>query len=109
MTKFKIKKGDQVVVTAGRDKGKAGVVTKVLIEEGRVVVSGVNSVVKNMRPTQANPQGGRVMKNLPIHISNVMLADENGKPARVGYRMEDGDKVRFFKTTQSVVPASNVK
>ena len=84
--KLKIKKGDKVVVIAGRDKGQGGEVLKVLREVNRVVVQGVNMVTKHSKPTQTSP-GGLEKKELPIHISNVALADtKGGKATRVGYK-----------------------
>ncbi len=97
-TKLKIKKGDQVVVLTGKDKGKKGEVLKVLPQEMRVLVNGVNVAVKHNKPTQASA-GGIEKKERPIHISNVALADpKTGKPSRVGYKLlKDGKKVRVAK------------
>ena len=89
-----IRKGDQVIVTAGNDRGATGEVLRVLTKEDRVVVQGVNVRTKHLRPSQANPQGGIVHREMPIHISNVSpLVD--GKPSRVRFeRKPDGSKVR---------------
>lgn len=102
--KLKIKKGDKVVVIAGRDKGQAGEVLKVLREESRVVVQGVNMVTKHQKPTQTSP-GGLEKKELPIHISNVAIADpKGGKATRVGYKfLKDGEKVRFARKSGEVI------
>ncbi len=101
--KFKIKKGDLVQVIAGKDKGKRGQVTKIILDEARAVVEGVNMVTRNQKPSAANP-GGPVEKTLPIHISNLALIDPTtGKPGRVGYKQEDEKKVRFFKKTGTVL------
>jgi len=102
--KFKIHKGDQVVVIAGRDKGTKGEVLKVLTEESRVLVAGVNQVTKHQKPTQF-AGGGIQKKELPVHISNVALADpKTGKPSRVGYKIaKDGQKVRISKASGEVV------
>ncbi len=101
--KFKIKKGDLVQVIAGKDKGKRGHITKVILDESRAVVEGVNVVTRNQKPTSMNP-GGPVKKNLPIHISNLALVDPStGKPGRVGYKKQDDQKVRFFKKTGNVL------
>lgn len=102
--RFKVKKGDFVRVMTGKEKGKVGTVLKVFLDEGRVLVSGVRSVVRFMRPSQAHPDG-KVSKNLPIHISNVAVVDpSDNKPSKVGYRVnKDGKKERFFKRTQNVV------
>ena len=99
----KIKKGDRVVVLTGKDKGRAGKVLRVLPAEQRVVVEGINVVQRHTRPSQADPQGGIKNKEASIHVSNVAIADANGKAARVGFRMEDCKKVRFAKTTGDVI------
>jgi large subunit ribosomal protein L24 len=99
----KIKKGDQVVVLTGKDKGRKGAVLKVLPTEGRVVVQGVNVVQRHTRPSQANPQGGIVTKEATIHVSNVAHVDSNGKPTRVGFKVEGDKKVRVAKTTGDVI------
>ena len=100
----KIKKGDNVVVLAGRDKGKTGEVIKVLPTENRVVVSGVNVVKRHTRPTQADA-GGIKEKEAAIHVSNVAVADpKTGEPTRVGFKtLEDGRKVRFAKSSGEVI------
>ena len=99
----KIKKGDRVIVLTGKDKGKVGNVTKVFPKEQRVLVQGLNIVQRHTRPTQGDPQGGIKTKEAPIHVSNVAIADANGKPTRVGFREEGGKKVRFAKTTGEVI------
>lgn len=99
----KIKKGDRVVILTGKDKGRTGDVTKVMPTEGRVIVSGINMVQRHTRPSQANPQGGIVNKEASLHLSNVAIADANGKPTRVGFRMDGDKKVRFAKTTGDAV------
>ena len=99
----KIKKGDRVVVLAGKDKGRTGEVTKVMPTENRVMVQGVNMVQRHTRPSQADPQGGIKNKEASLHLSNVAIADANGKASRVGFRMDDGKKVRFAKTTGDVI------
>ena len=99
----KIKKGDRVVMLAGKDKGRSGQVTKVLPKDGRVFVSGVNLVKRHTRPSQADPQGGIKTKEASIHVSNVAIADSNGRPTRVGFRVEGEKKVRFAKTTGEVI------
>ncbi len=96
----KIRKGDNVVVIAGRDKGKRGDVTAV-VDAQHVVVAGINQVKKNQRPNpMKNEQGGIVTKEVPIHVSNVAVWNPvTQKPDRVGFRvLEDGRKVRFFKS-----------
>jgi large subunit ribosomal protein L24 len=99
----KIRKGDRVVVIAGKDKGRAGAVTRVFPKEGKLLVGGVNIVRRHVRPSAADPQGGVKPREAPLHVSNVALADSNGKPTRVGFRLEDGKKVRFHKTTGEAV------
>ena len=104
MTKLKIKRGDNVIITTGRKeiKGKKGEVIEVIRKEGkdaRVIVAGLNIVKKHTKPSAGNPQGGIVEKEASIHISNVALLDANGKATKVGYKV-DGDKtVRIAKTT----------
>ena len=99
----KIKKGDDVVVLTGKDKGRTGKVTRVLPKDNRVVVQGVNVVQRHTRPSQTNPQGGIVNKEASIHVSNVALVDSNGKATRVGFRMDGDKKVRFAKSTGDAV------
>lgn len=95
--KLKIKKGDKVVVIAGRDKGKQGEVISVSPVDNRAVVSGVNIVKRHQRQTPGQ-EGGIVAKSLPIHVSNLALRDpKDGKPTRVGFKMVGDKKVRFAK------------
>ena len=95
--KFKIKKGDQVVVTTGRDKGRRGEVVEVRRTENRVLVQGCNIVKRHTRATQTNP-GGIINKEAPLHISNVSLIDpDSGKATRVGYEVKDGKKIRIAR------------
>ena len=99
----KIKKGDTVVVITGKDKGKSGEVIRVLPTENRAVVRGVNIARRHQKQTAAL-QGGIVTKEMPIHLSNVALADRDGKPTRVGFRTAaDGRKVRFAKRTGETI------
>ena len=99
----KIKKGDRVILLTGKDKGRTGNVTKVLPKDGRVFVSGVNVVMRHTKPSQGDPQGGIKRKEASIHVSNVAIVDSNGKPSRVGFKVEDGKKVRVAKTTGEVI------
>ena len=100
----KIKKGDRVVVLAGKDKGRQGQVVRVLPKDNRVVVGGVNMVKRHTRPTQADPQGGIKNKEAALHISNVAFIDpKSGEPTRVGFRLEDGKKVRVAKKSGEVI------
>jgi large subunit ribosomal protein L24 len=102
--KWKIKKGDRVTVLTGRDKGKTGEVMRVLRDEGRVVVQGVNVVKRHQRPSAAGP-GGIIEKEAPIHVSNVAHVDpKTSRPTRVGYRMVEGNrKVRFAKRSGEII------
>jgi large subunit ribosomal protein L24 len=93
MATAKIKKGDNVVVRSGKDKGRTGTVLQVLPQEGKVVVSGVNIAARHRKPTQVNPQGGIERREAPMAISKVGLAVE-GKPSRVRFETKDGKKVR---------------
>lgn len=104
MAKLKIKKGDQVVVTTGRDKGKKGEVVKAIPDENKVVVKGINTV-KRHRKASAMGAGGIENVDMPIHISNVAIADpKTGKPSRVGYKeAKDGKKVRFAKASGEMI------
>lgn len=104
--KLKIKKGDNVVVTTGRDAGKKGDVLKVLPQEGRVLVQGVNMVKRHSKPSMAGP-GGIQEKEASIHVSNVALVDpKSGKATRVGYKtLKDGAKVRVAKASGEVIDA----
>ena len=99
----KIKKGDQVLVLTGKDKGRQGAVLRVLPKEDRVVVEGLNMVQRHTRPTQMDPQGGIKNKEAAIHISNVAVVDSKGKPTRVGFKIEGDKKVRIAKTTGEVI------
>ncbi len=102
MTKLKIKTGDTVRVTAGDDKGQEGKIVKVLIDKNKAIVEGVNMVSKHTKPSAQNPQGGISKFEAPIHISNLMLV-EKGETTRVGFRMEDGKKVRFSKKSKEII------
>ncbi|NLH82562.1 MAG: 50S ribosomal protein L24 [Phyllobacteriaceae bacterium] len=99
----KIKKGDKVVVLAGRDKGKSGEVIQVMPTEERALVRGVNMVQRHQKPQGVN-EGGIVSKEAPIHLSNLAIADKDGKATRVGFKtLEDGRKVRFAKRSGEVI------
>ncbi len=100
----KLKTGDKVVVLAGKDKGKEGTITSVDPKAGKAVVEGINMAIRHTRQSQ-NDQGGRLPKAMPIDLSNLALLDANGKPTRVGFRMEGDKKVRFAKTTGDVIDA----
>ena len=94
-TRIKLKRGDQVRVMAGKDKGAEGEIVAVMPEKNRVVVKDVNVATKTQRPTQENPRGGFSEREMPIHASNVRILDpETGEPTRISYKMENGEKVR---------------
>ena len=95
---FKV--GDKVVVIAGKDKGKEGKIIKTLKNDNKVVVEGINMVTKHIKPSQADPEGGIVTREAPIHVSNVAYYDSKAKePVKVGYKIEDGQKIRINKKT----------
>ena len=98
----KLKKGDKVVVLTGKDKGKEGTIASVDPKAGKAVVDGVNIAIRATRQSQTS-QGGRIPKAMPIDLSNLALLDANGKPTRVGFKMDGDKKVRFAKTTGDVI------
>jgi large subunit ribosomal protein L24 len=100
----KLKKGDKIVVLAGKDKGQEGTISSVDPKSGKAVVDGVNLAIRHTKQSQSN-QGGRIPVAMPIQLSNLALLDSNGKATRVGFKMEDGKKVRFSKTTGDVIDA----
>jgi large subunit ribosomal protein L24 len=100
---MKIKKGDTVVVIAGKDKGQQGEVVQVFPADNKVIVNGVNTAKKHSKPTRTNQQGGIIDRDMPIDASNVMVVHK-GKPTRVGYKINaDGTKVRVAKSTGEVI------
>lgn len=102
-TKIKIKKGDTVRVIVGSQKGKEGKVMRVLLQDNKAFVEGVNIIKKHNKPNAQNPQGGIVEKEAPIHLSNLSLLTADGKTTRVGYRLEGDKKVRIAKKTDEVI------
>lgn len=99
-----IKKNDKVKVIAGKDKGKEGTVEKVFPAQDRVIVKGINIVKKHQKPTNANPNGGIVEVEAPIHVSNVMLIDpSNNEATHVGFKVVDGKKVRVSKKSGEIL------
>lgn len=98
----KLKKGDKVVVLTGKDKGKEGEITSVNPSAGKAIVEGVNIAIRHTKQSQSS-QGGRVPQAMPIQLSNLALLDANGKATRVGFKIEDGKKVRVAKTTGDVI------
>jgi len=103
MGKLKIKTVDTVRVIAGDHKGSEGKIIKVLLEKNKVIVEGVNMVKKHMKPSAQSPQGGIVEKEASIQISNLSLLTSKGETTRVGYKMEEGKKVRFSKKSNEVI------
>ena len=101
----KIRRDDEVIVLAGKDKGKTGKVTKVLVESGKVFVEGVNLIKKHTKPVpQLQQPGGIIEKEASLQVSNVaILNPKSGKADRVGFRIEDGKKVRFFKSDNELI------
>jgi large subunit ribosomal protein L24 len=98
----KIKKGDKVVVLAGKDKGKTGSVLQIFPTENRALVQGINLVRRHQKQT-ATQEAGIFSKEAPIHLSNIAVADANGKPTRVGFQITDGVKTRVAKTTGDAI------
>jgi large subunit ribosomal protein L24 len=95
MAAQKIKKGDQVVVLSGKDKGRTGEVVRAMPKEGKVIVSGINVHARHRKPSQTNPQGGIERKEAPLNVSKVAIADpKTGAPTRVRFEVRDGKKVR---------------
>ena len=99
MATSKIRKGDTVVILAGKDKGKTGEVIRSMPKDSKVVVSGVNVAARHRKPTQQSPQGGIERKEAPLHVSKVALATKDGKPTRVRFETQDGKKVRVAAKT----------
>ena len=100
MSKLHVKKGDNVLVIAGTQKGKKGTVLSVDVEKQRAIVDGVNLVSKHARPSTENPKGGIVKKEAGGHISNLMVCDKDGKPGRIGRKKDDnGKSIRYSKKT----------
>lgn len=102
--KYKIRKGDEVIVLSGKDKGKSGEITKVLVSKGRAIVQGVNMVKRHTRQTQTT-EGGIITKEASIHISNLALKDpKTGKATKVGFKMnKDGTKTRISRSTGEAI------
>ena len=103
MVQIKIKKDDRVLVIAGENKGSEGKVISVIRDQNKAIVEGVNLIKKHAKPSAQNPQGGIIEKEAPIHISNLSLTTADGEATRVGFRMEDENKVRFAKKNNEIV------
>ncbi|MCF2872945.1 50S ribosomal protein L24 [Octadecabacter sp. G9-8] len=98
----KLRKGDTVIVLAGKDKGKTGEISSVDPKAGKAIVDGVNVAIRHVKQSQTT-QGGRTPKAMPIQLSNLAVVDKNGKATRVGFKMDGDKKVRFAKTTGDVI------
>ena len=103
MRKIKIKKDDKVRIITGENKGSEGKVLKVLKNKKKVLVEGVNIVKKHSKPNSKNPQGGIIEKESPVDISNLSLISSDGQKTRLGYRFEDGKKVRYAKKNNEII------
>ena len=105
---MKIKRGDQIKIISGYSKGTITKVRKVLPKENKIVAEGVNIVKRHMKPNQANPDGGIMEKEMPIHVSNVMAYDAKTKKAsRIGAKEEKGKKVRYYKASGNIIKENN--
>lgn len=101
---MKLKKGDQVVVISGKDRGKRGTIVRVFPEAERVLVEGVNVVKRHRKRKSEREKGERIEMSAPIHVSNVLLVDpKTNEPTRIGYRIENGEKVRVAKKSDSLI------
>ena len=98
----KLRKGDTVVVLTGKDRGRQGEITKVMPKDNAAIVDGINIAIRHTKQSP-DSQGGRIPKPMPIELSNLALIDANGKATRVGFREEDGKKVRYAKTTGEAI------
>ena len=103
MKKIKIKKDDKVRIIAGENKGSEGKILKILKNKRKVLVEGVNIVKKHTKPNSKNPQGGIIEKESPVDISNLSLINSDGLNTRLGYRFEDGKKVRYAKKNNEII------
>jgi large subunit ribosomal protein L24 len=103
MSKIKLKNGDKVRVIAGDHKGTEGEIVTLIREKNKAIVSGVNVVKRHTKPNAQNPQGGIIEKEAPIAISNLSLLTADGQTTRVGYRMEEGKKVRVSRKTNEAI------
>jgi len=103
--KLKLKKGDRVIVTAGKDKGKKGDIIKIFPSLEKALISGINVSRKHTKPTKLNPQGGIVTKEMPVHISNISILDpKTDQPSKIGFKiLEGGKKVRFAKRSGEII------
>lgn len=105
----RIIKGDKVLVIAGKDRNKVGVVERVFPQKNKVVITGINVIKKHQKKSMQNPQGGILEKIAPIQISNVMLLDSSGKPSRIGYKVSAKDKIRVSLTNSETIRQEKAK
>ena len=98
----KLRKGDEVIVLTGKDKGQKGTISSIDPKSGKAIIDGVNMAVRHVKQSQST-QGGRTPKAMPIQLSNLAIVDKNGKATRVGFRMDGDNKVRFAKTTGDAI------
>ena len=103
MSAARIKKGDNVIVLAGKDKGRTGTVLQVMPKDDKVLVEGINVHARHRKPDQANPQGGIDRKPAPLHVSNVAIAGKDGKATRIRFEERDGKKVRVAVKSGEVI------
>lgn len=102
--KLKLKKDDEVIVLTGKSKGQKGKITKAIPAANKVVVAGINMVTRHVKPSQANPQGGIIKQEMPIHVSNVALLDpKDGTATKVGYKVDGDKKVRIARKSGEVI------
>ena len=101
MKKFKI--GDNVKVILGKDKGQTGIIKILSLKKNKIIIEGINTKIKHVKPTRKDEAGKIIQFDAPIDISNVMLCDENGIVSRVGFTMQDGKKVRILKKTNKLI------
>ncbi|MBI4948113.1 50S ribosomal protein L24 [Candidatus Berkelbacteria bacterium] len=106
---MKLIKGDKVLVIAGKERGKVGVIERVIVKDKKIVINGLNIVKKTLKKTAQNPQGGFAEVAMPIHISNVMLLDNKNKPSRVGKKIDGKKLVRFAITTKELISKTEKK
>lgn len=100
----KIKKGDMVIILSGKNRGQEGKVEQVMPRSNKLIVAGINLVKKHVKPSTQNPNGGIIEKSAPLHISKVAIKDpKTGKPTRVGFKMENGKKLRVAKASGSIL------
>lgn len=106
---MKLVKGDKVLVITGKERGKEGIIDRVVVKDHKVVITGLNIVKKTLKKSAQNPKGGFAEVAMPMHISNVMLLDNKNKPTRIGKKLDGKKLVRFAKTTKEIVSKTEKK